>query len=1053
MRTLKLCTFFIIQLLVFDLFGQLPPGINNTNVYCESELVAANFEIAKEYAPVFEQQVGTDGNDKGHKDFIVKMDFDGDWIMHNNQENMLALRATNTTSAQIMANPAFSPRIYYMVSWLECEWVITYTVFHPIDWNQCNWIPFYNWFDSHENDSESAVVYVSRTDFSINRVSGIFHHDVKTTTSPTLSNGTHPLIKVDNETHAVVPWPMSTDDPGCHSAYDYLCYYSFSTGTPSLTLTEDSDNNVTAATGTYDLVSIFAPGELWSQKDNPNTATPFKFVGDNGSVPNQATLPWKYGQLPLCEPESSGSGQCDFVFSQCSPQGKDLIVTEDLVIDGETINEFTRIIVKDEANLTLKNCHITMNYANWIENGSITVRRGSSLELDNTTITTCSNNKWRGIVLELQTYGSPVPLPAPNLTIKNQSVIENSIFGVHHNYFNTQSFNYDDYPEVAGNSSNILITGSTFRNNFEAINIRWSIQNFYGIPVANYSIIHDNTFINNDIALKTNDSKNIEVYDNEFNNNRIGINAVEAFIEVSNGNEFISNEYGILLEGTFPLASGGIIGDQGNGFNEFKNNEALGILANGVDNPIGLHVTNNLFSNNDLAGAGAIGANKATISFNTFEGGVLGLGFSGTGSNFNKVSCNEFEGVTDSDSRFLGENDNTQILGNAYNSVIDPMSSFGNIDLVDATIPNQGTSQNPAGNCFQDNSTIEISKTADTDQFQYRYFDDSNEDLDMDGVIDDCQTPYSLPPSWIEVTLNKAAHCENDQVGIFSNIVGDPNGDPGIYVKDDDPSNPCISCIKNEIDISVIRLVNVGGDDPTTYIDEEVYTNDVIAYESQILDEWINYGLYVALANQDYQFAIDILTPFQAWEWQIRLYGIYMLQYDYVNAQAVLNNLPSNTANEADFKTVQQINLDRRTYTGTEPYVLSSQDEQALETIGLSDSPSSGYARSLYHKLKKIVLPIDFDGGSRSNPRFAADQSVSTANLKVYPNPSFGFIQLSNIENLNSYEVYNLQGQLMTSGLIESSTIDLTNLDNGLYFLIATDNENLESSFKIFIEK
>jgi hypothetical protein len=37
------------------------------------------------------------------------------------------------------------------------------------------------------------------------------------------------------------------------------------------------------------------------------------------------------------------------------------------------------------------------------------------------------------------------------------------------------------------------------------------------------------------------------------------------------------------------MASGGIIGDQGNGFNEFTNND-FGIQANGVDDPVGLFV-------------------------------------------------------------------------------------------------------------------------------------------------------------------------------------------------------------------------------------------------------------------------------------------------------------------------------------------------------------------------------------------------------------------------------------------------------------------------------
>jgi len=407
----------------------------------------------------------------------------------------------------------------------------------------------------------------------------------------------------------------------------------------------------------------------------------------------------------------------------------------------------------------------------------------------------------------------------------------------------------NDAPIEDLNTSNIFIAGSTFRDNEIAVNIKWSKEELLGFPFPSSNIIGGNTFINNDIALKLDVCKHIEIYQNEFTNNRIGVSAVESFIEITNDNEFTSNEYGVLLEGTFPLAAGGIIGDQGVGFNKFKNND-YGIQANGVDDPIGLFVNNNLFTGAHIVGIQLPGANKANLSFNSFEEGQNGIALSETGTNFNLISCNEHKSSLIRDNYISGVNSETQILSNALNSVLPPSGGYSNIDLYDATLPNQGKIQNPAGNCFQDDQTVEITKTDDTDQFQYRYYDDSNEDLDMDGVIDDCQTPYSLPLNWLNVSTNKDENCENDQVGIFGNIIGNPNGDPGIFVSNHDPSIICGSCIKNEIDNTIIRLVTIGGDDPTTYIDEEVLTNDAITFETQILNEWINYGLYFALTNQ-----------------------------------------------------------------------------------------------------------------------------------------------------------------------------------------------------------
>ena len=54
--------------------------------------------------------------------------------------------------------------------------------------------------------------------------------------------------------------------------------------------------------------------------------------------------------------------------------------------------------------------------------------------------------------------------------------------------------------------------------------------------------------------------------------------------------------------------------------------------------------------------------------------------------------------------------------------------------------------------------------------------------------------------------------------------------------------------------------------------------------------------------------------------------------------------------------------------------------------------------------------------------------------IKIYPNPSKGIIQLDHSESLSNIEVYNVEGKLSFKGLAKK-TIDLSHLENGFYFV------------------
>ena len=69
---------------------------------------------------------------------------------------------------------------------------------------------------------------------------------------------------------------------------------------------------------------------------------------------------------------------------------------------------------------------------------------------------------------------------------------------------------------------------------------------------------------------------------------------------------------------------------------------------------------------------------------------------------------------------------------------------------------------------------------------------------------------------------------------------------------------------------------------------------------------------------------------------------------------------------------------------------------------------------------------------------------LKVSNLAIYPNPSEGLIKLGSLNQNESSQlsVYSLDGRLVSQLELTNSTVDLTNLDSGLYWLeLHTKNE------------
>ena len=67
---------------------------------------------------------------------------------------------------------------------------------------------------------------------------------------------------------------------------------------------------------------------------------------------------------------------------------------------------------------------------------------------------------------------------------------------------------------------------------------------------------------------------------------------------------------------------------------------------------------------------------------------------------------------------------------------------------------------------------------------------------------------------------------------------------------------------------------------------------------------------------------------------------------------------------------------------------------------------------------------------------------LSEMNLRVYPNPARNYINVE-AENLKVINIYNIQGQLISTlqSHEDVTTLDISDFDNGIYFIEGIDND------------
>ncbi|NUO03265.1 MAG: tetratricopeptide repeat protein [Saprospiraceae bacterium] len=188
-----------------------------------------------------------------------------------------------------------------------------------------------------------------------------------------------------------------------------------------------------------------------------------------------------------------------------------------------------------------------------------------------------------------------------------------------------------------------------------------------------------------------------------------------------------------------------------------------------------------------------------------------------------------------------------------------------------------------------------------------------------------------------------------------------------------------------------------------------------------LLDQELNAG--------DYTEAENLLTEAGSKIAQRNLIGLKTKRGNYLAAQQLLNNYPSEDNDDLNFKAVQALNL--RRLSESQSFVLAPADETLLYNVAGSKMLSAAYARGLLSLLKgeqfKPELP------DIPEEALNAEGLPSTAreyrSFQIYPNPGRGEVTVKfpfiEVDTPRRLEVYNITGTRVLDLVPDSETLIL----------------------------
>ena len=172
----------------------------------------------------------------------------------------------------------------------------------------------------------------------------------------------------------------------------------------------------------------------------------------------------------------------------------------------------------------------------------------------------------------------------------------------------------------------------------------------------------------------------------------------------------------------------------------------------------------------------------------------------------------------------------------------------------------------------------------------------------------------------------------------------------------------------------------------------------------------------------------DLLVNYQIWVIQAPApVTLKSFNVSKINSQSFLQWVVTSETNNEGW--IIQRSNDGITW-GDIDFVVGKGNSNELTTYQATDkSPNSGIN---YYRLKQM----DFDGRFSFSHIESAEFNLG-ADVKLFPNPTTGLVQVSSISGLARFKVFNSSGTMVAEGMLdnEHGTIDLSQMNTGLYII------------------
>jgi hypothetical protein len=381
----------------------------------------------------------------------------------------------------------------------------------------------------------------------------------------------------------------------------------------------------------------------------------------------------------------------------------------------------------------------------------------------------------------------------------------------------------------------------------------------------------------------------------------------------------------------------------------------------------------------------------------------------------NVISCNTFN---NSNGPLLFENNNegTQIAQNTFSGAPVSGQISTNMEWDGLTDFRQGDFDDPVNNVFSNSGAQrDITASTGTTFFQYWYTDDGSGSTNF------------FEPREVEVGYEKRTTIQDEQ-----NICGQ-GIPPGIQ----GPNTPNeIAKVRNQF--SEIEQYLVSNPSDTLKLIQRQETK-------LALDLRVNQYVHQNVSRGEIDAAVSVLDTLQTAAAEMRSYGIYVGVGRYADAAAKLPIIGAYGPGYDEFVYVQNVNLDRM--TDTLAYVLSPKVKANLTQYAQGSSRFRSYSRALLLLLEderfyddwKFSSPVQ-KANTSSSPVEDFEENTQIDEIKIFPNPSTGSIQISGTQltEVTSIDVLSPTGRLLNTipvGAREQLSIELERIP-GVYFIV-----------------